>query len=1191
MKLSSKFLQVLILLSFSVLTQNAFAQSPPPECGAYDICHFEGEEDHADVTVPANAFTVVPPEDIATPCAPGQDRYEATVTPQKGNGTASWGQELRLVPDAPKDVNTECLATPPGNTLYPRLYKVEFPDDMVQETRVKTASLTMKFSGTNITERFTVAVVDDDVDEGATVSVRALPPSTITEGNDGRFEVYIQSGTAPGDVLVSWQISGDIEPISLNNPFTLNGNSQTITVTSSEDNDQDNETIRFTITSVNSPNQVGTSSATINVIDDDVPPPLVATIRGVDNGREEGQRPGSFEVNLNQEAGSVVRINYSVDDQRSEATEGVDFSNLPGFVFIEPGGRSASITIDGIVDDEIDEGDEDVILILTGTTDYQVGDPGGSAGIIIEDNDQDPGEPQASIRVDNPDISEGDPFGDFTVILNQAAPADGVEVKFNVNGTAMVGDDYNFDPPLESPDSPGVTISAGGTEATIRIRPIDDMMREVPDPETIILTLADGAGYGLGSEISATMNIDDNDDDDTPGIRVSPTSLTVVEDGSTAEFTVVLATQPSADVTTNLESTDEDEGTINRSSLTFTPENWDVPQTVVVTGIADGVDDGDQTFTVRLDPATSADEDYNGFDPDDVTVINEDIDDPPESSAEFVMDKYSVSNDAGEATITVRRVGSTEGQLKVYLRTDDDHERTTATAPDDYTSTEVEVIWEDGDSEDKTVQVPIVDDDETGTEVVVLNLESDSGEMLDTADLEISGDVPPPQPITGLAPNQEEVWRVVQESCAGGEGINEEDFQDLCNALLVTDGNNQQKVTALKQATADSAAAVRSSGMSTSNVQMVAVDGRIGALIDGGGAGFSTSGLTARAGELSLSGDLVKSFVSAFDQNDPAFMQTNANQGDDSGYLDQFGRVGVWMTGTLVFGEKDPTTNQIDYDFDTAGLTMGMDYRFSDGFVAGLAVGYASTETELGDGGDLDTTGYTVTLYGTVFNAGRFHIGGSLGYGNNDYDHTRHVRYTLSRPEGSSIDPAAFNVDQTMGAEYDGTQFSAGLRGGWDFNHEGLTFGPTFGVRYIDVDVDAYDEILYQSNRTNNSTTGWAVHIDDQNYSSLQVSLGFELTKAINRDWGVFIPQGYIDIVSELDDGASFLTGRYLGDNFANGQFSLMTDDFEETFARVGFGFGFVMGNNKSAFIMADGDLGRDLLETYFVNAGFRWQW
>ena len=52
-----------------------------------------------------------------------------------------------------------------------------------------------------------------------------------------------------------------------------------------------------------------------------------------------------------------------------------------------------------------------------------------------------------------------------------------------------------------------------------------------------------------------------------------------------------------------------------------------------------------------------------------------------------------------------------------------------------------------------------------------------------------------------------------------------------------------------------------------------------------------------------MSGNLMKSFITAFDHNNPDFMQNNANQ-DDSNILDDFGRWGAWISGRVVFGEK-----------------------------------------------------------------------------------------------------------------------------------------------------------------------------------------------------------------------------------------------------------------------------------------------
>ena len=66
----------------------------------------------------------------------------------------------------------------------------------------------------------------------------------------------------------------------------------------------------------------------------------------------------------------------------------------------------------------------------------------------------------------------------------------------------------------------------------------------------------------------------------------SETSLYVLE-GGTAEYTVKLDAEPSEGATVGLESSNTHAVTVHPASLTFTTTNWNVPQTVTVTGVQD----------------------------------------------------------------------------------------------------------------------------------------------------------------------------------------------------------------------------------------------------------------------------------------------------------------------------------------------------------------------------------------------------------------------------------------------------------------------------------------------------------------------------------------------------------------------------------------------------------------------------
>ena len=103
------------------------------------------------------------------------------------------------------------------------------------------------------------------------------------------------------------------------------------------------------------------------------------------------------------------------------------------------------------------------------------------------------------------------------------------------------------------------------------------------------------------------------------GFIVESESSTVMsESGSSDSFTFALGSEPAGDVVVSVVSSDLSEAVVSASELTFTALNWDTPQTVVVTGVNDGLSDGDQAVDVTLSAV--------GFEPVVVGVINADND-------------------------------------------------------------------------------------------------------------------------------------------------------------------------------------------------------------------------------------------------------------------------------------------------------------------------------------------------------------------------------------------------------------------------------------------------------------------------------------------------------------------------------------------------------------------------------------
>ncbi len=85
------------------------------------------------------------------------------------------------------------------------------------------------------------------------------------------------------------------------------------------------------------------------------------------------------------------------------------------------------------------------------------------------------------------------------------APSAGLTVAYTVTGTATRGSDGDF----TAAASDSVAVSAGEAGAFIPITIVQDALRE--GDETVILTLADGAGYDLGARTTHTLTIEDDD--------------------------------------------------------------------------------------------------------------------------------------------------------------------------------------------------------------------------------------------------------------------------------------------------------------------------------------------------------------------------------------------------------------------------------------------------------------------------------------------------------------------------------------------------------------------------------------------------------------------------------------------------------------------------------------------------------
>jgi hypothetical protein len=455
----------------------------------------------------------------------------------------------------------------------------------------------------------------DNESPGVTVS-RTSGLATTEAGGSNTFTV--QLNVAPtADVTLT--LASDTPTEATVSPMTVTfttltwATPQTITVTGVDDAVADGDAPFVIVTGDTTSTDVDYDSLSVPDVsgvndDDEVAGILVMPTSGL--GTTEAGGTATFTVVLTAQPTSAV----SVALMSSDTTEGTVFPGLLSFTMGD-WNVAQTVTVTG-VDDFIADGSVVYTIVTMPASSTGAAYNGYDASdVTVTNTDND----MASIVVMPTSglvTTEASGAATFTVVLS-SQPTSSVIVTLMSNDAT------------EGTISPALltfTTMSWSTPQTVTITGVDDLAADGDIAYTIITDAAvssDPAYSGLDpSDVSVT-----NTDDDTAGITVTPTSgLVTSEAGGTATFTVVLTSQPANDVVISLTSSDATEGTVSPASLTFTAGNWSVARTVTVTGIDDGLVDGDVAFSIITGAGVSSDLTYSGVNPSDVSVTNTDND-------------------------------------------------------------------------------------------------------------------------------------------------------------------------------------------------------------------------------------------------------------------------------------------------------------------------------------------------------------------------------------------------------------------------------------------------------------------------------------------------------------------------------------------------------------------------------------
>ena len=408
---------------------------------------------------------------------------------------------------------------------------------------------------------------------GVTVSKTAL-----TLGENGATGTYtVRLHKAPtADVTVT-PASSDTAKATVSAALTFTTTNyatpQTVTVTAvSDDLDagQRTATISHTVGATGGYDNVTASSVTVILTNTNKAGVRVAPTLTVDENDTN-----TYTVTLNSKPTANVTVTPA-----SSATGTVTVSGALTFTATN-WDTSQTVTVTGVNDNTTSPNVETARISHTiASTDSKYSNL-SAPGVAVRVAEDDPG---ISLSKSTLTVAENAGVQTYTVRLNSepsanvtVTPAGSVSGAVRFTPTSLTFTPTNYSRPL-SMTVTGVDDSASnpGRTTVISHTPTSD--------DTAYNTLSQTPG------ITVTLVEDD-------AVTIDPTTLSVPE-SSTATYTVVLESEPTADVIVTPTSSDSGKATVSPTHLTFTQTNYDTAQTVTVSGVNDTLVNPGRTTTI-----------------------------------------------------------------------------------------------------------------------------------------------------------------------------------------------------------------------------------------------------------------------------------------------------------------------------------------------------------------------------------------------------------------------------------------------------------------------------------------------------------------------------------------------------------------------------------------------------------------
>lgn len=607
----------------------------------------------------------------------GYTTYPPAVTVDEPAGATSFNIQLNTEPTAGVTVSfastdpTACTVNPSTATFTaedwdtPQSITVTAVDDDAVNDPARTCGVAIDPDTTTADGNYnaldpddiTVTVTDDD-EPGFTVSPTAL--YLVESGSASSDEFTVRLDSQPSvDVTIN-VASADtgictIAPASLTFTGADWDSPQVITVTAVDDAIP-NGAARVCQVVLDPPTTptdpayetLDPDDVTVTVTDDEVPG---VTLSRTALTVTEGQPGVPVNVRLNTLPTGDVTI--------SLAPQGNDCAvSAASLTFTTANWDTAQVVTITAVDDALVEPTETCTITTTAASPSDTAYDGIAVPDVtatVLDNDTPGVIVPAALTIAEPNVG-----GSFTVHL-ATQPTNPVTVTLHSSDTTI----------CTVPATITIPVGSWQTGVLVPVTPVDDFFINTPDRTCTVIT--DGANSAdgnyndtLGSAIGdVTVTVTDND---TAGVTLNQTALTVIEPTGASTFTVVLTSRPTSAVSFDI-STDA-ACTSSLSTVTIEPQTWNTPHSITIQAVNDDIINtgGQRTCAVTTSATTSQDNNFQGLPVSDLTVTVGNDDQPTITVQPLSIE---VSEPANTATFTVTLGSQPTGAVAVDLSSSD----------------------------------------------------------------------------------------------------------------------------------------------------------------------------------------------------------------------------------------------------------------------------------------------------------------------------------------------------------------------------------------------------------------------------------------------------------------------------------------------------------------------------------------